>query len=127
MENTYKVEIIDSSKELTAREKIALKDTAECISLDQASKENPYLEIPVDGYVILKIHNERAKSGDPDYEQLIILSGDERYITGSGSFRSSFVDIYADMEGDPNPWSIRVVRRPSKNYGGEFLKATLVV
>ena len=40
MENTYKVEIIDSSKELTARDKIKLKDTAECISLDQASREN---------------------------------------------------------------------------------------
>lgn len=126
MENTYKVEIIDSSKELTARDKIKLKDTAECISLDQASRENPDLVIPVDGFVVLQVHNEQAKSGDPDYEQLVILSGYDRYITGSGSFRSSFLDIYKEMAGDPDPWSIKVVRRASRNYSGDFLKATLV-
>ena len=126
MESTYKVEIIDSSKELTARDKIKLKDTAECISLDQASRENPDLVIPVDGFVVLQVHNEQAKSGDPDYEQLVILSGYDRYITGSGSFRSSFLDIYKEMAGDPDPWSIKVVRRASRNYSGDFLKATLV-
>ena len=126
MENIYKVEIIDSSKELTARDKIKLKDTAECISLDQASRENPDLVIPVDGFVVLQVHNEQAKSGDPDYEQLVILSGYDRYITGSGSFRSSFLDIYKEMAGDPDPWSIKVVRRASRNYSGDFLKATLV-
>lgn len=126
MESTYTVTIIDASQELTARDKIKLKDTAECISLDQASKDNPYLEIPVDGYVVLQVHNERAKSGDPDYEQLVILSGEQRYITGSGSFRTSFLDIYKEMAGDPDPWSIRVVRRASKNYSGDFMKATLV-
>ena len=44
MESTYTVTIIDASQELTARDKIKLKDTAECISLDQASKDNPYLD-----------------------------------------------------------------------------------
>ena len=126
METNYTVTIIEASQELTARDKIKLKDTAECISLDKASQENPMLEIPVDGYVVLQVHNERAKSGDPDYEQLVILSGEDKYITGSGSFRTSFLDIYKEMANDPDPWAIRVVRRPSKNYSGDFMKATLV-
>ena len=78
MENNYTVTIIEASQELTVRDKIKLKDTAECISLDEASQENPMLQIPVDGYVVLQVHNERAKSGDQDYEQLVILSGEDK-------------------------------------------------
>ena len=126
MEN-YKVEIIKASKELTTRERIQMKDTSECMSLDKFSQE-PFAaetEIPVNGYVVLSIHNEKAK-GDTDYEQLVILSDDVNYITGSNSFRTSFLDIWEEMQGDTEPWSIRVIRKPSKNYGGEFLKAVLV-
>lgn len=126
MENTFTVTIIKASQELTARQKIQLKDTAECISLDRWSQEPGASEqvIPVDGFVVLAIHNERAK-GDTDYEQLVILSGNDKYITGSNSFRSSFLDIYEEMQNDPEPWGIRVIRRTSKNYAGEFLKAVL--
>ena len=126
MENTYKVTIIKSSKELTSKEKIQLKDTSECISLDKFSQQAgaELMEIPVLGYVILAVHNEKAK-GDVDYEQLVILSDGDKYITGSNSFRSSFFDIYEEMEGETEPWAIRVIRKPSKNYGGEFLKAVL--
>ena len=124
MENTFKAEIIKASKELTAREKIQLKDTSGCISIDRASQEDPDLVIPVTGYVVLAIHNERAK-GDTDYEQLVILSDGDKYITGSNSFRSSFFDIWEEMVGDPDPLGIKVVRRASRNYTGEFLKAVL--
>ena len=126
MANTFTSTIIDASKELSAREKIQLKDTAECISLDKWSQEPGVetAEIPVLGYVILQIHNDNAK-GDTDYEQLIVISEGQNYITGSDSFRRSFLDIWDEMLGDPDPWAIRVIRKPSKNYAGTYMKAVL--
>lgn len=127
MENTYTVEIIKTSKDLSRRERIQMKDTAECISLDKWSQqpENENAIIMIDGFAVLAIHNEKAK-GDVDYEQLVIMSDTgEKFITGSNSFRTSFLDIYEEMEGDTEPWGIRVIRRTSKNYAGEFLKAVL--
>ena len=127
MENNYRVEILSASKELSTRERIQLKDTSECVSLDKFSQE-PFAkdaEIPVKGYAILSIHNEKAK-GDTDYEQLVIISDEQNFITGSNSFRTSFMDIYSEMENETEPWSIRVIRKESKNYSGEFLKAVLV-
>lgn len=121
----FKVEVIKSSRELTAREKIQLKDTAACISLDRLSREQPDAVIGVEGYAVLAIHNERAK-GDTDYEQLVVLSTDgNKYITGSNAFRTSFLDIWEEMANDPEPWGIRVIRKQSNNFAGEFLKAAL--
>ena len=121
----FKVEVIKSSRELTAREKIQLKDTATCISLDRLSREQPDAVIGVAGYVVLAIHNERAK-GDTDYEQLVVLSTDgNKYITGSNAFRTSFLDIWEERANDPEPGGIRVIRKQSNNFAGEFLKAAL--
>lgn len=121
----FKVEVIKSSRELTAREKIQLKDTSACISLDRFSQENQDAVIGVEAYVVLAIHNERAKD-DTDYEQLVILSDTgDKYITGSNAFRSSFLDIYEEMQSDPDPWGIKVIRKKSKNFAGEFMKAAL--
>ena len=126
METTFRTEVIKSSRELTAREKVQLKDTAGCTSLDLVSKTDPDAVIMVTGYVILGVHIDSEK-GEKDYEQLVILSDNgEKYITGSGSFRSSFLGIWEDMQTDPVPWGIKVKRIPSKHFGGDFLKAVLV-
>lgn len=117
MEN-YKVEIRESSKELSARERISLKDTTNAIKLDEALAEGNVIITPVD-YAILGIHNEKAD--DKDYENYIIVDkSGAKYVTGSSSFWSSFIEIYEEMKGEDEEYSILAYRVESKNYKGKY-------
>ena len=115
--NGYSVSIKESSRELTAKQRIALKDTTEAVKLDEATHVEPVI-INVDMYAILAIHNE--KSENPDYDNYIVVDKNgTKYVTGSASFWSSFMDIFTEMEGDDEEWALKVYRVPSKNYKGK--------
>ena len=115
--NGYSVSIKESSRELTAKQRIALKDTTEAVKLDEATQVEPVI-INVDMYAILAIHNE--KSENPDYDNYIVVDKNgTKYVTGSASFWSSFMDIFTEMEGDDEEWALKVYRVPSKNYKGK--------
>lgn len=122
----YAVQIIDSSKELSARDRISLKNFDEMIALDEAvNAETPRLIIDVSDYVVASVHNE--KSDNVDYEKYIIIDkAGQRYITGSQPFFSSFKEIWDEMEGENEDWGITVYKRESNNYKGkEFLTCTI--
>lgn len=122
----YEVKIIESSKELSARERISLKNFDEMIALDEAvNAETPRLMIDVSGYVVASVHNE--KSDNVDYKKFIIIDKDgQRYITGSNPFFSSFKEIWDEMDGENEDWGITVYKRESSNYKGkEFLTCTI--
>lgn len=122
----YEVKIIESSKELSARERISLKNFDEMIALDDAvNAETPRLMIDVSGYVVVSVHNE--KSDNVDYNKFIIIDKDgQRYITGSKPFFSSFMEIWDEMLGENEDWGITVYKRESNNYKGkEFLTCTI--
>lgn len=121
----YSVEILESSKELTGKQKIQVKDTTDCIKLDVATKEAP-VTIDVDYYVALLIHNEH--SDDKEYKNYIIVDKNgTRYSTGSESFWSTFVGIYEDMSEETEPWQIKVYRMPSKNRPGkDFITCSVI-
>lgn len=113
----YSVSIKESSRELTAKQRIALKDTTNAVKLDEATQVEPVI-INVDMYAILAIHNE--KSENPDYDNYIVVDKNgTKYVTGSASFWSSFMDIFTEMEGDDEEWALKVYRVPSKNYKGK--------
>ena len=115
--NGYSVAIKESSRELTAKQRIALKDTTEAVKLDEATQVEPVI-INVDMYAILAIHNE--KSENPDYDNYIVVDKNgTKYVTGSASFWSSFMDIFTEMEGEDEAWALKVYRVPSKNYKGK--------
>lgn len=115
--NGYSVSIKESSRELTAKQRIALKDTTGAVKLDEATQVEPVI-INVDMYAILAIHNE--KSENPDYDNYIVVDKNgTKYVTGSASFWSSFMDIFTEMEGDDEEWALKVYRVPSKNYKGK--------
>lgn len=115
--NGYSVSIKESSRELTAKQRIALKDTTNAVKLDEATQVEPVI-INVDMYAILAIHNE--KSDNPDYDNYIVVDKNgTKYVTGSASFWSSFMDIFTEMEGDDEEWALKVYRVPSKNYKGK--------
>ena len=113
----YSVAIKESSRELTAKQRIALKDTTEAVKLDEATQVEPVI-INVDMYAILAIHNE--KSENPDYDNYVVVDKNgTKYVTGSASFWSSFMDIFTEMEGEDEAWTLKVYRVPSKNYKGK--------
>lgn len=114
---SYSVEIAETSKQLSAKERIRVKDTADAIKLDEATQENAIIINP-DMYAVLNIHNE--KSDNVDYKNYIVVDKDgTKYVTGSDSFWSSFMNIYEEMDGEQEEWGIKVYRAPSKNYKGK--------
>jgi hypothetical protein len=111
--------------ELTARERILYKDTAEATRLDEATANNQRVLITPIGYVVLEVHNE--KSDNVDYENYIIIDKDgTKYVTGSEAFWTTFKGIYEEMEGE-GEYQIEAYRLPSKNYKGkDFLTCSII-
>lgn len=121
----YSVVIKDTSRELTIKQRIAIKDTSDAIKLDAACDENAVIIEPAD-YAILAIHNE--KSDNVDYESYVIIDKNgDKYVTSSQSFMSSFMNIYFEMEGEDEAWSIKAYKLDSKNYKGKkFLTCSII-
>ena len=121
--SNYSATILDSSRELTAREKVMFKDTQNAISMndfaEQAKTENAKAIIEnVKDYVHITVHND--KSDDQDYDNYIIVDGKgDKYVTGSQAFWNSFMNIYNEMKNETEPWSIQLNLIPSKNYKGK--------
>ena len=116
MENkTYRVTVTASTKELTAREKIALKNFGSyAIPLDQFLDENEEkATIPVVDYITL--HIENSKSENPEYDVHLIVSDNETYYTSSNSLHDSIADIIEELKAanDTEPWSIAVSKKDS--------------
>lgn len=130
-ERKYKVEIVDSTKELTKRQKVALKNFADMKQLDEVVSREEGLLIDIDYVVTVSVHNEKAKE-NPDYLKYIYVDRDGMcYISGSEPLHNQFMDIYEDMvdemEDETEPWSIKVIKKPSANYNGrDFLTCVLV-
>ena len=121
----YSVEIKESSKELSAKERIMLKDTSDAVKLDLACDEEAVIITPV-SFAVLGIHNE--KSDNKDYDNYILQDENgEKYVTGSPSFWASFMDIYNEMKEETEKWSIKVYKLDSKNYKGkQFLTCSII-
>lgn len=123
----FSVAIKEVSKELTARERIMLKDTSNAVKLDEAaSGESPLVITPV-AYAILSVHNEKS-TDNKDYENYIILDDSgTKFVTGSSSFWNSFIEIWKEMENESEAYSIEIYKKDSKNYKGKkFLTCSIV-
>lgn len=114
----YAVTIKETSKQLSAKQRIAIKDTTNAMKLDEATANAENVLIYPEMWAVLAIHNE--KSDDVDYENYVLVDKDgTKYVTGSKSFWTSFMDIYREMENEDEEWGIKVYRMESKNYKGK--------
>lgn len=122
----YSATITEASRELTGKQKIMFKDTANCIKLDEATNNGQQVEIDVDMYVVISIHNE--KSDNVDYDNIVIVDKNGlKYVTGSKSFISTFLGIWNDMQGEEEEWKLGVYKLDSKNYKGKkFLTCSVL-
>ena len=121
----FKVDILETSKELTAKERVSIKDTTACLKLDLETQDAP-VEIFPDFYAILSVSNDKADP--PVYENYVIVDKNgNKYVTGSASFWSSFKQIADEMNGSDEEWGIKAYRVDSKNYKGkQFLTCTII-
>ena len=128
MQKAYEANIKVTSKELTAREKIKLKDLSNSQNLDALTQEMGKVIINVDYYVILAIHNEKSKER-PDYDNIVVVDKDgNKYNTGSTSFITALQDILDELaDAGETHCTIEVYRKESKNYKGkDFITCSIV-
>lgn len=124
-ERTYSAVVKESSRDLTAKERVMMKDTSDCVMLNDEAEKGALLIDP-DFWCTVAVHNE--KSDNKDYEVYIIVDKNgTKYKTSSENFMNSFEDIMADMTGSTEPFQIKVYVLPSKNRSGQtFLTCSLV-
>ena len=122
----YTVEIVESSRELSAKEKVMFKDLSDAFGIDAMTQENGDIVIKPVAYVVLHIHNDKLAS--PDYDKFVIVDDKNiRYSTGSESFWNSFKNIFVEMEGIDEEWSLKIYRKPSKNRAGkDFITCSVI-
>lgn len=129
----YKSEITFASKELTKREKVMLSDVSSATKFDEVVKGvDDTFDIDPVAYAVVSIENDKAK-GEKQYEVIVILdAAGNKYVTGSQSFREAFIGIWEQMTdngviAEGEEFSIRVYKRPSKNYSGKaFISCALI-
>lgn len=113
----FVVSIKEASAELTAREKVALKNTTGAIKLDEIVKPDEPLEFVPSFWATLHIENEA--SSDKEYDQFVVASTTgEKYLTGSETFFRSFKSIWDEMDGEE--FTLKVFKLPSKNFQGRY-------
>ena len=128
----FETKIIETTHDLTARERILMKDTTNARKIDEVVDElrdnGEILVItPVD-YVVLQIHNEKSKDRK-DYNNYLIIADDgAKYVTGSPSFWNSFKEIWDEMKAESDePFQIEIYKVPSKNYNGkDFITCSII-
>lgn len=126
MAREYEAKIVQCNKELTAKQRISLKDTGDAIRLDEATQEAVVIIYP-DIIAEIGVHNE--KSENKDYSNYVIVDKQgNKYVTSSQSFWRQLSDIADEMlDEDNEEWGIKVYRKESKNYKGkEFITCSIV-
>lgn len=126
MTKDYEVKINSVSKELTARERVMLKDTRNAVKLDEAVKDTPLVISPA-YYAVLDVHNEKSQE-DKDFQNFVVVdTAGNKYVTGSTSFFEAFTEIVEEMSGTGEDYEIEIYKLDSKNYKGkQFITCSIV-
>lgn len=122
----YYVKLVECTKDLTAKERVKIKDTTNAIKLDEATQGGAIV-IAYDYHAVLAIHNE--KLDNPDYRQFVVVdTAGNKYVTGSESFFTSMTEIVDEMTAaGETDYELEVYRMDSKNYEGkQFITCSIV-
>lgn len=122
----YSVKVVECTKDLTAKERVKIKDTTNAIKLDEATQGGAIV-IAYDYHAVLGIHNEKLE--DPDYKQYVVVdTAGNKYVTGSESFFTAMTEIVDEMSAaGETDYELEVYRMDSKNYKGkQFITCSIV-
>ena len=124
----FVAKIRESSKELTAKERVAIKDTSNAVSIDEVTTADGKLIIDYAWHCIINIHNEH--SDNKDYAKCVVVDkNNNKYVTGSESFRNALIEIVDEMTqaGEGDNIQLECYRKESKNYKGKsFITCSLI-
>ena len=124
----FVAKIRESSKELSAKERVAIKDTSNAASIDEITANEGKLVIDYAWHCIIDIHNEH--SDNKDYVKCVVVDKNgNKFVTGSESFRNALVEIVAEMTdaGEADNITIECYRKESKNYKGKtFITCSII-
>lgn len=125
----YTVKIERCSKELTAKERIRIKDFSGAIQLDDIIQPGDHFCLDIEYYAMMFVHNERAKGDNKDYKKCVIVDKTgQAYITGSDSFMTAMTEVMDEMADYPDEeFQLDCYKVESKNYQGKhFLTCTVI-
>ena len=119
-----KAEIIESSRELSAKERIKVKQKSGAIQLNTAVNVDALVITP-DFYAVVRIESDKA---DEPYLNYVVADVDgTMYTTGSESFWNSFKEIWDEMIAESEPWMLHVYKVDSANRDGQkFITCTII-
>lgn len=129
----YEAKIVDSSRELKAKERLMVKDFTDAVKLNQAIAEGKDVIIEPAMWAKVAVHNEN--SDNKDYEVLVIIdTNGAKYTTSSPTFADSFTDIWSEMSeeafspdtGEFEPFLVKCYGVKSKSQQGKFLTCSIV-
>lgn len=129
-ERNYSADVTSSLKELTARQRIAVKDFSSAEKLnDMITADTPKIVIDVDNIIEVTVHNEQSK-GNSDYKVYVIVATDGgKYRTGSETAYTSAMEIYKELEAAnelDGGFTLEFYKVKSNNFDGDFIKCNLV-
>ena len=124
----YSVKIIETSKELSAKEKIRIKDFTNARQLDDIIQGDEHFMLDYDYHAIMEVHNEKTKSANKDYKKVVIVDkAGNAFVTGSESFLTSMQDILSEMEGSDEEFQLDCYKVDSKNFQGkQFITCSVI-
>lgn len=124
---TYSAKLVSATRELSAKERVAVKMFIGAEQLDELTKrdENGVL-IDIDYVAVVEVYNE--KSDNKNYNKYVYVDKNgTMYISGSEALYRTYEEIAEEMEDEEEPWAIKVIRKESTNYKGkDFLTCMLV-
>ena len=130
-ESNYSASIKETSRELSAKERVMFKDLGNATKLNDLAEEAIHSGVKaiitnIKDYAIIGIHNEASQ--DVDYSNYLIIDGNgDKYYTGSSPFWNSFKSIWDEMHDSGEEWGIQLNLIPSKNYvGKQVLTCSLI-
>lgn len=116
----YSVTVKEASRELTKKEIVALKTS----TFDSIDKLAPITLHPK-AYAVLSVHNDNAEN--TDYTKYVMYCDEGIFCTGSEAFFSTFHDIFEEMAGDDEEWSIEVRKQDSRKREGKYFLTCRVI
>lgn len=129
-ERNYTADVTSSLKDLTARQRIAVKDFSSADKLNEMiTADIPKIVIDVDNIIEVTVHNEQSK-GNSDYKVYVIVATDgKKFRTGSETAYTSAMEIYKELEAAGElggGFELEFYKVKSNNFDGDFIKCNLV-
>lgn len=124
----YNVKIIETSKTMTAKEKVRIKDFTNALQLDDFIKPGEHFALDYDFHALMEVHNDRAKGDNKDYQKCVVVDKTgQSYITGSPSFITAMQEVLEEMSESGEEFQLDCYKADSKNYSGkQFLTCTVI-